>query len=737
MDKFRENFREEAFELLNSLEASLLELENNPENEAEISAVFRSMHTIKGSAAMFGFDHISEFAHEIENMLEFLRDGRISVTDELINLTLKARDHVRELLEIEGEVPKDVRDASERIQVEFKEYVVGLLEPQGDRSDAPSAPAGDLSAIGDEAEGREAAVPTGSAGAQTAAYARIDEDTADSSELDHYVTYRVRFKPNADIFRNGTRPLMLLRELAEFGDCTSVPYTDHIPGLSELDPESCYTQWDVVLTTKKPASAIRDVFIFVEDDCELSINVIDDLSEVEENHKRLGEILADRGVVPREAIDRAAGRQKRLGEVLVEDGVDQREIESALQEQQHVDRSRQKLRRETSSSSIRVSSEKLDQLVDLVGEIVTLQARLTQTSTRMEDAGLNSIAENFERLTDELRDSTMSIRMLPIGTTFSKFRRLVRDLSQELGKEVEMEANGGETELDKTVIERLNDPLVHIIRNAIDHGVETPAEREAAGKPRAGTVSLTAAHAGAEVLISIFDDGAGLDREGILAKARSKGLLRGDEEPSDEDVWQLLFAPGFSTNENVTTVSGRGVGMDVVKKEIDNLGGTVRIETSPGHGTTFKLSIPLTLAIIDGLLVRIGAQHYVFPLSAVGECIELTKEMREEQGGGRIINNRGEILPYVRLREVFGIDGSYDGIEQVVVANSQQGTVGFVVDNVIGDFQTVIKNLGKLYRDLEGISGATILGDGTVALILDLQRLTALATTGGVEVSHA
>ncbi|MFP4372805.1 MAG: chemotaxis protein CheW [Spirochaetaceae bacterium] len=730
MDKFRENFREEAYELLNSLEASLLELENNPDNQAEISAVFRSMHTIKGSAAMFGFDHISEFAHEIENMLEFLRDGRIGVSDELINLTLTARDHVRELLEIEDEVPANLREASERIQLAFKEYVVGLLEPPRPSGDAPSAPAGDLSSIGDE-------TAEGDGGARASGITGIDENTADTSELDHYVTYRVRFKPNGDIFRNGTRPLMLLRELAEFGDCTCVPYTDRIPDLAALDPESCYTQWDVVLTTKKPVSALRDVFIFVEDDCELSIHVIDDLSEVEESHKRLGEILSERGVVPRDAIDRAAGKQKRLGEVLVEDGVNQREIESALEEQQHVDRSRKKLRQELSSSSIRVSSEKLDHLVDLVGEIVTAQARLSQTSTRLGDADLNSLAENFERLTDELRDSTMSVRMLPIGTTFSKFRRLVRDLSQELGKEVEMQAHGGETELDKTVIERLNDPLVHIIRNAIDHGIETPEIREAAGKPRTGTVSLTAAHAGAEVLISVVDDGAGLNREGILAKARSKGIIREDEELSDEDVYQLLFAPGFSTAENVTTVSGRGVGMDVVKKELDNLGGTVRIETRPGAGTTFMLSIPLTLAIIDGLLVRIGDQHYVFPLSAVGECIELTQEMREEQGGARIINNRGEILPYVRLREVFGIDGTCEGIEQVVVANSQHGTVGFVVDTVIGDFQTVIKNLGRLYRDLEGISGATILGDGTVALILDLQRLASLATGNEVELGHA
>ena len=529
---------------------------------------------------------------------------------------------------------------------------------------------------------------------------------------------------------------MLLRELCELGDCTCVPYTDAIPRLSEIDRESCYTQWDVVVTTKQPEAALRDVFIFVEDSAEISIHVIDDITDVEENHKRLGEILADRGVVQREAVDRAAERQKRLGEMLVEEGVSKREVESALEEQQHVDRSRKKYQQEMASSSIRVSSDKLDRLVDLVGEIVTLQARLSQTSTKLQDGGLTTVAENFERLTDELRDSTMSIRMLPIGTTFSKFRRLVRDLSQELGKEVEMNASGGETELDKTVIERLNDPLVHIIRNAIDHGIETPEKREAAGKDRTGTVSLSAEHGGAAVLIDITDDGAGLERDAVLAKAKSVGLIRGDESFTDEEVWELLFAPGFSTSDNVTTVSGRGVGMDVVKQEIDNLGGSVQIDTEPGKGTTFRLSIPLTLAIIDGLLVRIGGQHYVFPLAAVGECIELTEEMREERRGGSILNNRGEILPYVRLRDVFGIDGVAEGIEQVVVANSEQGKVGFVVDTVIGDFQTVIKNLGKFYRDLEGISGATILGDGTVALILDLKRLASLATSNEVEVGN-
>ncbi|MFP4068261.1 MAG: chemotaxis protein CheA, partial [Spirochaetaceae bacterium] len=557
MDKFRENFREEAYELLNALEASLLELEEDPENPDEISAVFRSMHTIKGSAAMFGFDHISEFAHELENMLELLRDGRIGVTDRLINLTLAARDHIRELLGIEDEIPQEMRADSERITGEFKEHVDELLGTGSSDSEAPAEPPeGGLDAIGVEEAAGDAVEADGAAGAT---------DTGDTRELEYYVTYRIRFAPKADIFRNGTRPLMLLRELAELGDCTCVPYTGEIPRLSEFDSEKCYTRWDVVLTTKRSEAVIRDVFIFVEDDAEIGVEVIDDLSDLEGHHKRLGEILAERGVVPAAEVERAAERQKRIGEVLVEEGVDRRQVESALEEQKHVDRSRQKARDELSGSSIRVASEKLDHLVDLVGELVTLQARLTETSAHMQDGTLGSVAEGFERLTEELRDATMSIRMLPIGTTFSKFRRLLRDLSRELGKEVEISTSGGETELDKTVIERLNDPLVHIIRNAVDHGIESPPEREAAGKSRTGRVRLSAEHAGAEVIITIADDGAGLDRDAILRKARSKELIRPEEEPSDEEVWRLLFAPGFSTAANVTSVSGRGVGMDVVR----------------------------------------------------------------------------------------------------------------------------------------------------------------------------
>ena len=415
--------------------------------------------------------------------------------------------------------------------------------------------------------------------------------------------------------------------------------------------------------------------------------------------------------------------QKRIGEVLVSEGIDQSEVASALQEQEHIRRSRQKLQNEMATGSVRVSSDKLDNLVDLVGELVTLQARLSQTAASIRDGQLLSIAETCERLTSELRDSTMSMRMLPIGTTFSKFRRLVRDLCNDLGKDADLLTEGGETELDKTVIEKLNDPLVHLIRNCIDHGIEMPAVREKAGKLKKGTVKLSAVHSGASVHISVQDDGGGLNKDKILKKAIDRGIVQRGAELSEQDIFQLIFAAGLSTAENVTTVSGRGVGMDVVKKEIASLGGSVNIESKEGSFTKITLRIPLTLAIIEGLLVEIGKDNFVFPLSTVEECIELTSDNRKERGNRKIINNRGELLPYIRLRELFGVSGDLPGIEQIVVVNVSDEKIGFVVDNVIGDYQTVIKNLGRMYRGLDGISGATILGDGSVALILDVQKL--------------
>ena len=434
--------------------------------------------------------------------------------------------------------------------------------------------------------------------------------------------------------------------------------------------------------------------------------------------------MIERGLVSQEDLREALGSQKRVGELLLEKGlVESSKIESALAEQQHLRAVRTRNQKEEQTANVRVPAERLDALVNLVGEMVTVQARLSQTVASMDHAGLLSISEEVERLTAELRDNTMSIRMLPIGTTFSKFKRLVRDLSSELGKDILLETDGGETELDKTVIERLNDPLVHLIRNCIDHGIELPDIREAAGKPRQGSVHLSAMHSGANVLISVTDDGAGLDADAIKIKAVEKGLIAADADLSEKDLFSLIFAPGFSTARQITNVSGRGVGMDVVKRSIDALRGSIDVSSQKATGTTITLKLPLTLAIIDGLLVQVGDGHYVLPLSIVEECVELTREDVARAHGRHITYVRGGIVPYIRLRERFAISGDSPEVEQIVITESPGGKVGFVVDMVIGEHQTVIKNMGRVYRDVDVISGATILGDGTVALIMDIPKL--------------
>ena len=494
--------------------------------------------------------------------------------------------------------------------------------------------------------------------------------------------------------------------------------------LDALDPEKCVCYWDVLLTTAKSENDLRDVFIFVEDSSELKIERVEEAPLDEEGRsKRLGEILVERGIVSADSLREALGSQKRLGEVLVEKHIATKpEIESALVEQEHLKKVQE--RGEAGMGSVRVASDKLDALVDLVGELVTLQARLSRTSLDLQDGPLSSISEQFERLIAQLRDNTMSIRMLPIGSTFNKFRRVVRDLSLELGKEAELLTEGAETELDKTVIEKLGDPLVHIIRNSLDHGIERPDVRRAAGKPEKGSILLSARHSGAYVLIQVTDDGKGLDKDAIYGKAVERGILSPGQEIADEDLYLLIFAPGFSTGKVVSAVSGRGVGMDVVKREIDSLGGSVSLQTEKGRGTTVTLKIPLTLAIIEGLLVRIEGEHYVIPLSSVDGCIEIRREELAAYGDRRILSYRDELVPFLPLREAFETPGEEPEIEQIVIAAAQDAKIGFVVDQVVGDYQTVIKPLGRMFKDVEGVSGATILGDGTVALILDVNRLS-------------
>ncbi|MBT8763882.1 chemotaxis protein CheA [Desulfohalobiaceae bacterium Ax17] len=690
-DQGRQAFREEALELLEELESSLLELEEDPDNEELINRVFRAMHTIKGSGAMFGFDDISKFTHELETVFDQVREGKIKVGKDLLDLTLKARDLILAMLE--------GREAESELQAE--EIIAGL------RMIVPSQVKPD----GDD-----------------------KKDLEKVRAAEEIRSYRIMFKPQKEIFLTGSDPAALIEELCVLGRCRVVMHTGDIPGLDDFNPELCYVWWDVILTTDQGLDAIKDVFIFVEDDCELKIEQID-VQDVEgRGYKKIGQILVDRGDISPEVVQKFLKLQKPLGQLLVEAGLlSPQKVEAALAEQEEV-RQAQILKKKSKSaivSSIRVPAKKLDYLVNLVGELVIVQARLSQLVCSMQDPQLTTLAEELERLSDELRDSTLEIRMLPIGTIFSKFRRLVRDLSRDLDKEIELVTKGEETELDKTVIERLNDPLVHLLRNSIDHGIETPDVRMAKGKPPQGTVVLAAEHSGGEVIIRIIDDGAGIDKEKVRARAIQQGIISADAVLNDQEIYDLIFAPGFSTASQVTNVSGRGVGMDVVKRNIEALRGRIQVESEWGKGTTITLRLPLTLAIIDGLQVQVGEDFFILPLSVVEECVELKRQHAVKRKKDKIINLRGEIVPYIVLRDCFDIQGRPPEIEQVVITRVQGSRIGLVVDNVIGEHQTVIKSLGRVYRDVPGISGATIKGDGNIALILDVSDLMYLET--GIE----
>ena len=676
----RQTFRDEAMELLGELETSLLELETDPANDKVINRVFRAMHTIKGSGAMFGFENIASFTHEVETVFDLARTGHIEVTRELLSLTLQARDHI--LAMVEG------KDSDTGVE----EVIRGLR------------------ALNPEHKPLEA-TPT--------------REPLTCAMNPNLRTWRIRFAPPKNLFLSGTNPASLLEELCEMGEHHVIMHLRDIPALPLLNPEDCLVWWDIILTTDSSEDEIRDVFIFVEEDSELDIRMVGSCQGIdEESYKLVGQILVEKNDIAQDALERILLERKPIGQLLSEAGlVSASQVEAALVEQQEVKRLRQTAGSETQqATSIRVPAQKLDYLVDLVGELVTAQARLTQFASEHNDARLQAISEEIERLSDELRDSTLGIRMLPIGSTFSRFRRLVRDLSQELGKRIVLETRGEDTELDKNVIEHLNDPLVHLLRNSIDHGIESPETRAARGKNPEGRIVLSAEHSGGEVLIRIIDDGAGIDPGRIRAKAVEKGIIAADTPMPDKDALMLIFAPGFSTADKVTSVSGRGVGMDVVKRNIDALRGRICLESVPGQGTTISVRIPLTLAIIDGLQVQVEDSCFIMPLSAVEECVEL---IRTDKDRADLINLRGQMVPYVSLRRDFDIPGQAPKIQQLVVCNSQGQSVGIAVDRVIGEHQTVIKSLGKVYRDVRGISGATIKGDGSMALILDIAALVA------------
>ena len=664
-----DTFRQEASELLEQLEQGLLDLEHNPGDADLINSAFRALHTIKGSGAMFGFAEVAEFVHEFETAFDRVRKGLSVPTPALIAVALAAKDHVHNLIE----QPGSGSERGEAILAELRIAVTGH---------AVAVPA-------------EPATPSPAAASAVA-------PAADR--------WRIRFTLPADCMLYGTNPLLLLDEIAGLGPCEISALTDAVPELASFDPEVTYLGWQVDLTAPDPRSAIDDVFMFLRDGMELSITP-------------LAEAFAAMPAAvpaPETPAPAPAAAASPAPEAPPAKPVATPESGSAARE------ARQPAKADAAGASLRVDAERLDQLMDRVGELVIAQSRLNQIATASTDPNLKSIAEELGRLSAGLRDTTMGIRMVPIGTLFGRFRRLVHDLSRDLGKDIEFVTTGEETELDKTVIERLAAPLVHLIRNAVDHGLEPAEKRLAAGKPAAGTVRLSATYAGAEVAIAVADDGAGLNAQRIRAKAEEQGLLTPETKISEQDLFQMIFAPGFSTASEITALSGRGVGMDVVKRTIDGLRGSIELSTDPGKGTTAMLRLPLTLAIVDGMLVRVGNGRYTIPLSAVEECVELPLSAAVASRGRNFLDIRGDLVPFIRLRDLFAAKGEPDAHQKVVIVSSSEGRVGLVVDQIIGNNQTVIKQLSKLHSGLKWFSGATILGDGTVSLILDTLHLVGL-----------
>ncbi|MBB3290120.1 MULTISPECIES: chemotaxis protein CheA [Rhizobium] len=650
-------FRTEAAEQLELIEAGLLDLMRDLSDRAQVDAVFRGLHTLKGSGSMFGFDQLAAFTHHCETAFDRVRKGEAPATKELVSAVLDAQGHMQALLEN----PNGDHEAMSSVLLEKLRQAVGA--------------AGSTSA---------SAAP-----ASTPVIPAVVPDAGGAK------TWHLKFSLPANSMANGTNPLGLLDELRELGECRIEADTDAIPLLAELEPRDLHIGWTVRLTTEKPRSDIEDVFIFVMDEMTMELN----------------ELAAPKEPAPAPVVAKVERPVEDKGSKAAAHPVDAGKAPPA-------DAKSQK-----QADNVRVPALRLDEMMDRVGELVIAQSRLSQMANSAADLGLRSVSEEIERLAGELRDTMMVLRMMPVASLFSRFRRLVHDLARETGKDIELVTEGEGTEVDKTVIDRLADPLVHLVRNSIDHGLESPDDRVAAGKPVTGRVILSAHQTGSEVVISIKDDGRGIDRQRVRAKAEANGLIRPGAQLSDKELLQLIFQPGFSTAEKVTNLSGRGVGMDVVKKTIETLRGAIDITSEFGKGSEIALRIPLTLAIIDGLLVRVGNGRYVIPLAAVEECLELSVEQDLRSRGRSFISLRDDLVPFLRLRELFRTGTEPDPYQKVVVISTGSDRVGLVVDQIIGDHQTVIKSMSKLHDHVSTFSGATILGDGNVALILDVVHL--------------
>ncbi|WP_411387173.1 chemotaxis protein CheA [Pseudomonas sp. MPB03] len=674
LDQAQQTFIVEAREQLQAMEESLLHLETDPGDDDAIGAIFRAAHTIKGSAGLFGLEPIVSFTHIVEDVLDRLRNGSVEVDAGLIAVLLKSSDHMLELINVAANQGGTLPPPALQREVELCQI---LQEYQAPSPAAAPTPAPETS----------------------------------PSEPGETRLWHISLRFGQDVFRNGMDPLSFLRYLQTLGEIVDIAtLTDALPAADAWDAESCYLGFDIAFRSAASHGAINEVFDFVREDCEIDIVAIDDAAapqgntglvttspEPPEENTALvatGELLGDQRKTPRMPAQIATDKQPVTSDSKGKDG-----------------------------TYVRVNADKLDELINLVGELVIASAGASLLARTCHNDPLQEATSSVSGLVEEILDGALRLRMIPIGETFNRFRRVVRDVSQELGKDIDLIISGAETELDKTVVEKIGDPLMHLLRNAMDHGIETAEARLAAGKPAKGHLHLNAYHDSGSIVLEIADDGAGLNRDRILEKAQERGLVPQGASPTDQEIYNLIFEPGFSTAQAVTNLSGRGVGMDVVKRNITLLRGTVDLDSQTGKGTVVRIRLPLTLAIINGFLVGIGQSTYVIPLDMVQECIELSEDdglASREQG---YLDLRGEVLPLVYLRDHFNHEGPPARRQNVVVVRYAELKAGLVVDDLLGEFQTVIKPLGKLFGALRGISGSTILGSGAVALILDVPAL--------------
>ena len=718
MEQALQAFIAESGELLEDMERALLGVLQEDDPSDAVNAIFRAAHTIKGSAGLFGLDFIVDFTHVAESVLDKVRDGAIVLDESVVALLLACGDHTGRLV---AAAAAGQTEADAQLLADARPLLEGLNHLLADASGGLQA-----AATAHAAPDAMAAMPAGGSPPPLQALPA-------GRAPDHW---HISLRFGKDVLRNGMDPISFLRYLNKLGTITAIAaLPDELPGLAEMDAESCYLGFEIALRSNATKAAIEGTFEFVLDDCvvhilppdsEVSryIDLIDALGpRSDDGTLRLGEILVHCGSLTRRELNEAlqlqhSGAAEPLGQLLVEQRrVQQPVVEAALVRQKQI-----KDTRSADHQSVRVDAEKLDRLVDLVGELITATATATQAGRHVQNVALQEAHSTLNGLVQEIRDSALQLRMVRIGATFNRFQRMVHDVSREIGKDIVLQVRGEDTELDKTVIEKIADPLTHLVRNSMDHGIEPAAVRAERGKPAWGTVSLNAYHDSGSIVIEVGDDGGGLSRERILAKAVERGLVDAGKTLTDEEVYNLVFEPGFSTAEQITNLSGRGVGMDVVKRNITALRGTVTLDSRPGLGTKTTVRLPLTLAIINGFQVAVGRSVFVLPLEAIEECIEF-----REDSGHDYTELRGRVLPFIRLRTLFHVPGAAGSRQSIVVVREGSQRFGLIVDRLLGEAQAVIKPLAQMFAHLQGISGSSILGTGEVALILDIPALAARA----------